>query len=317
MAPRIRRDLMTKFESKIWPLVAYGSYPLTLGICLAGCWWAIATSRNYLAVQGPMMLGILLFYVVLEWRFPLRAEWGMTSRSFFDRDLKFLLINNIVLGLGQIGVGWLAITLAESDHGLLASLPMIAALPLLFLIFEFLHYWHHRLSHELQGRVGRFLWRTHAAHHLPDRVYVLMQPVSHPLDLFTVSIVLMGLLPWTLGISPETTFVFSVLANLHGIVSHLNADLRLGWLNYLVCGPESHRYHHSAHQDEAKNFSAVITIFDHLFGTFIYWPGRHPERLGVTEPSSYPDSCEVGRVIALPFRSGSSGDRPTAPSKIP
>ncbi len=31
------------------------------------------------------------------------------------------------------------------------------------------------------GPLGRLMWRSHAAHHLPEQVYVLMHPASHPI----------------------------------------------------------------------------------------------------------------------------------------
>jgi len=35
--------------------------------------------------------------------------------------------------------------------------------------------------------------------------------------------------------------------------------------------------------------------------SFYYRPGRVPERLGVLDPSAYPDSNELWKVMKLPF----------------
>jgi sterol desaturase/sphingolipid hydroxylase (fatty acid hydroxylase superfamily) len=79
-------------------------------------------------------------------------------------------------------------------------------------------------------------------------------------------------------------------------------DVRAGWLNYLLVGPELHRYHHSAALSESRNYGATLPLFDLLFGTFVYRPGTFPERLGVAEPASYPRSERFWEVMWLPFR---------------
>lgn len=279
----------------------YGSYPLTLGICLGVSAYAVWNRLDYRAVHGALMMGVLLSHVALELLLPLDRRWGMSLRSFFGRDLKYLALNGVVESLGRIGVGTLAIQLSLGSHGPLRTMPVALSLPVMLLTFEFLQYWYHRWSHELGGKAGRFLWRVHAAHHLPEQVYVLMHVVGHPLNLLATNIVLMALLPYLLGCSPEVVFLFSVISNLQGIVSHLNLDIRVGPLNYLLAGTEVHRWHHSTRIEEAKNYGAVLMIFDLLFGTFVYRKGENPRELGVAEPARYPRSGQILRVLALPF----------------
>ncbi len=80
--------------------------------------------------------------------------------------------------------------------------------------------------------------------------------------------------------------------------------LRAGWFNYLFVGPELHRYHHSADLREAQNYAVVLSLIDVLFGTFVYKPGRLPERIGVADPADYPRSVEVWKIMLLPFLPG-------------
>ena len=301
---------MSRLRTVLQACVTYGAYPSTLLLCIGVCTYAVRNRLDSEAVYGPLVMGLLAFYIAVELLFPLKREWGMTVRNFFRRDVKFLAVNGVVQGVGRAAVGWLAIRLSLDGTGPLRDVPFYLALPILFLVSEFLHYWYHRLSHELGGTVGRFLWRVHAAHHLPNRVYVLMHAVGHPLDLLAMNILMMAVLPPLLGCTPEVTFVFVVLSNLHGIVSHLNVDIRAGWLNYLFSLPEVHRYHHSTEVAEAKNYGSVWMLFDHLFGTFVYRPGQLPDHLGVAEPERYPDSTDVLRVLALPFRPDPQAEAP-------
>lgn len=149
--------------------------------------------------------------------------------------------------------------------------------------FEFFQYWYHRLSHEGKGRIGGWLWNVHVAHHLPDRVYLLMHPVGHPLN-FMVSLAIVQLPLVVLGARQETIFLFNALMGLQGLVSHFNVDIKSRPLNYLLVGTELHRYHHSADLQEAKNYGVLTPVWDLVFGTFCYHPKRLPQALGVAEP---------------------------------
>ena len=75
----------------------------------------------------------------------------------------------------------------------------------------------------------------------------------------------------------------------------------MGWFNYIFVGTELHRYHHSAEINESKNYGATLSIYDQLFGTFVYHPGRPPAQLGVAEPSGFPDYDQTLAVLKLPF----------------
>jgi sterol desaturase/sphingolipid hydroxylase (fatty acid hydroxylase superfamily) len=89
---------------------------------------------------------------------------------------------------------------------------------------------------------------------------------------------------------------------MHGLFSHFNVDIRAGWMNYLFVGTELHRYHHSANVAEAGNFGATLSVFDLIFGTFVYRPGLPPQELGVT--GDLPPYERFAAVLALPFQRG-------------
>jgi sterol desaturase/sphingolipid hydroxylase (fatty acid hydroxylase superfamily) len=192
-------------------------------------------------------------------------------------------------------------------------MPAVVEFVAVLLTFEFLQYWFHRLSHEPRGPVSGWLWKLHVAHHLPDKVYLLMHPVGHPLN-FIVSLALVQLPLVTLGARQETLFLFNALMGLQGLVSHFNVDIKAGPLNYLLVGTELHRFHHSARLDEAKNFGVLTPFWDLVFGTFRYDAKRLPEALGVVDPEQYPPSRAIGSVLMLPFQSAAkrSSAPPTA-----
>lgn len=262
---------------------------------------AIAMQWDYSTVLTSMLLANATVLIALEAAFPAERRWMMSWRSFL-RDLKYFGISGLAIAATNAFFGLVSIRLNAGQVGPITDWPLWASVPAAILVVDFLNYWQHRWSHELKGGLGAFLWRTHAAHHLPQQVYVLMHAAGHPINIFVVR-GFTSLLPlYLLGASPETVLIASLIITLQGLVSHLNLDLRAGWFNYVFVGTELHRYHHSARLDESKNYAATLSLLDLAFGSFVYRPGRLPERLGVQDPGAYPDSNELWKVMKLPFR---------------
>lgn len=223
----------------------------------------------------------------------------MTWKSFF-RDLKYAF----VVGVISFGIKYLIGLYAIKNavyHSVLSDLPVILSAIIALLCYEFLQYWFHRISHESKGKFGTFLWKVHAAHHLPDKVYLLMHPVSHPINAIVVllisQIVFVGL-----GVNGQALLLINTIIGLQGLISHFNVEIKAGWLNYIFIGTELHRFYHSADVHEAQNFGAVLTVWDLIFGTFYYFKDAVPKEIGVFQPENYPDSNDIFKVIAFPFK---------------
>lgn len=280
-------------------IVRRGFYPVALLATAMFICHSVLTPVTPPGRWYPLYLAIVIgTMLLLEQRFPLRAEWGMTRRSFLHRDLPMLAINGAAIAATTA----LVTRVAEHWRGApRLGWPWWIEAALAILASDFLWYWIHRHSHEGRGRLGRWLWRTHVHHHLPEQVYVLMHGVSHPLNSIYVRLILM-LPPLALGLSPAAIFAASVLTAFQGLVSHFNVDIRAGWLNQVLIGTELHRCHHSADPDEGKNYAAVVTLWDRLFGTFAYRPGQLPAALGVRERALYPGDGEWSALMLLPWR---------------
>jgi sterol desaturase/sphingolipid hydroxylase (fatty acid hydroxylase superfamily) len=214
--------------------------------------------------------------------------------------LKYFVSGSLTFYLSRTAIGYAAIYLSEKNEGILKGLPFVLGFILVLLAYEFFLYWYHRLSHEMGGKFGEFLWRVHSIHHLPDKVYLLMHAVFHPLNAIAVTIILQGVLIMA-GVDAKSMYLLNTFVGLQGLFSHYNVNIRAGFLNYIFVGTELHRFHHSANINEAKNYGQIISIWDIVFGTFVYKPGVLPERLGVTEPSEYPHSSEYWKGFLLPF----------------
>ncbi|HSZ71834.1 MAG TPA: sterol desaturase family protein, partial [Cytophagaceae bacterium] len=290
-------NTMKKFFSDY---VTYGLYPTLLTITLLITILSINQGWDYKIVYAATTVFLVLTLVSTETVLPLSKDWSMTKKSFW-RDLKYISVDAPTIAIAKIGFGWLAIYYSEHHTGFFSHSPILLSTIAFLLVFEFFQYWYHRLSHTSKGKLGKFLWRVHLAHHLPDKVYVMMHAVFNPVNAFiTATIIQIPLI--LLGISPEAVLAATLLIDLQSLISHFNVNVKAGWLNYIFIGTETHRYHHSANKNEAQNYGNTLAIWDIIFGTFYYRPNEVPEKLGVGNPQAYPTSENLLEVISLPFK---------------
>jgi sterol desaturase/sphingolipid hydroxylase (fatty acid hydroxylase superfamily) len=100
-----------------------------------------------------------------------------------------------------------------------------------------------------------------------------------------------------------TLFWISYLISMQGLMIHMNVNLDFGRFNVLTVSPNMHRLHHSSlpeHQD--KNFAAIFTIFDRIFGTYMA-----PDRGQFAPPTGTHDNAHYGNLVhahVYPFIEG-------------
>jgi sterol desaturase/sphingolipid hydroxylase (fatty acid hydroxylase superfamily) len=281
------------------------AYPLLwiwLIACSAAALHAPAQLATIAAVKGFVIFALLF---ALELAYPLERRWGITWKLFLRRDAVLAAVNMGATALLSYALLILAIGAAEDQHGIMSGRPLWIQVVIGLVVFELLQYSVHRSMHLSKGPITDFLWRTHAVHHLPQQLYLVMHIVFHPLNLVIVRVAVQLTPIWVLGFDPMAVFLYGSVIGLHGTISHLNFDLRMGWMNYLFVGPELHRYHHSAASHEAQNYGAALSLLDQLFGTFHYTPGTHPEALGLSEAHGYPGQTQPLKALIFPFTSRS------------
>lgn len=288
-------------DTMVRRLVRWGLYPASWLALLFGFHRIIAWGDDPRAVWGQTAGAMLVVYLLVEIALPYEKRWAMTWASF-RADLKFVLTNAVTLAAISAGFAYFTITTAGTHQGPASDWPIAAQVAAALVIFEAINYSLHRAMHQMRGPMGRFLWRSHAAHHLPPRLYLVMHAVFHPVNAVIIQSLAITLPVWAMGYGPKATAMFFMINGMHGLISHFNVDIRAGWANYLFVGTELHRYHHSAVVADAGNFGATLSVFDILFGTFVYRPGVAPADLGVPADSGLPPYERYFAVMALPFR---------------
>jgi sterol desaturase/sphingolipid hydroxylase (fatty acid hydroxylase superfamily) len=248
-------------------LVVAASYPATMVLgfvlftLLKGAGSSV-TLASYIAVLTGAAL-ITLHEIML----PYREAWKPSVEEI-GTDAVFMITVQVALPyLISISVV-IALSEAFRSNGVTIGyfwphdLPVAVQAGLMLLAADFPRYWLHRAFHKCVP-----MWRLHAVHHSPHRLYWLNVGRFHPIEKAIQYAV--DALPFVLlGVSAEVLAAYFIFYGINGFFQHSNCRVRLGPLNYLISGPELHRWHHSELAKESDtNFGNNLIVWDLLFGT--------------------------------------------------
>ena len=146
-----------------------------------------------------------------------------------------------------------------------STLPLVLQVGLMLLVAELLRYPLHVAAHNTKT-----LWRLHAVHHSPKKLYWLNVGRFHPVE--KALQYMLDTLPFIIvGVGEEAVALYFVFYAVNSFYQHSNVDVRYGPLNYLVSGPELHRWHHSKLIDESnRNYGNNLIVWDLVFGTWCF-----------------------------------------------
>jgi alkylglycerol monooxygenase len=150
------------------------------------------------------------------------------------------------------------------------------AIAVMFIGVDFLYYWAHRMSHEVN-----LFWIGHVVHHQSEDYNLSVALRQGALQkIFTAPF----FLPLAvLGFSDTWFLVISAINTLYQFWIHTEFIGKLGWLEYILNTPSHHRVHHATNaQYIDKNHAGSLIIWDRMFGTF----AEEQERpvYGITTP---------------------------------
>lgn len=270
-------------------IACYSLYPLVIaaGVLLAHhLLFTLALPAPIIAV--PLAIAFIVVGIS-ERLMPYRPHWN-NSAGDVGTDSFYIVVNlllreggNIAFKLVLIGV---ATSLGISNQ--LGIWPIewhpVLQMVLALLVFDFFEYCFHRASHSFGP-----LWRFHAIHHSPTRLYFFNAARFHVVDWVALTAIEVVIL-LAIGADPKLVALCVVFIQIHGLFQHSNIDIKLGWLNYLVSGPELHRWHHSKLIEESDtNFGNNVIVWDLLFGTYFNPAGRQVGVIGLLN-SSFPQT---------------------------
>jgi sterol desaturase/sphingolipid hydroxylase (fatty acid hydroxylase superfamily) len=245
--------------------------------------------------SGAVILSAAIV-IVLERLFPYDKSQRFLRSQLFNDFFLYTLVQSYVLGMGFSYL--MEIIHSSSD---LASLrfasewPLALQLLLFVVLHDFYIYWFHRYQH-----ASRFFWRIHEAHHSALDVDWLSGSRSHTLEIVINQSIEFGVIALLSG-SPEIPVMKAALDGIWGMYIHSNINVRSGWLQHVINGPEMHRWHHATDIDaHNKNFSTKLAFWDWMFGTAFLPQQRKPRAYGLDD-TDYPEGYIAQHAYA--FRS--------------
>jgi sterol desaturase/sphingolipid hydroxylase (fatty acid hydroxylase superfamily) len=218
------------------------------------------------AWQAPVAAGTLIILWSLEAFFPaFTGGKGLAQRA---RHLVFGLLNAAVSGAVVLLLYAADAWARSSGFGLLrlTEAPWWLEFAVALLLLDLWQYTFHVMAHH-----APLLWRFHAVHHNAEHLEATAAMRFHVVEiavhcLLTIPVILL------LGVNILHVAAFNLILLPVSMFHHANLNLppRIDRaLRLLIVTPRMHWLHHSRWQPETNsNYSAVLSIWDRIFGTF-------------------------------------------------
>ena len=250
-------------------------------------------------IKASWILFFLVFFWIIEGYYSFyknpNSKWKHAKTNI--QLLLLVVIINSIFGVLLIFVDE---RLSESSFGLLNYLdvPLWIKLLISIVILDFTsQYFVHFLLHKV-----RWMWRLHIVHHTDKHVDVTTGTRHHPFDFliretFALTVVVL------MGMPVSFYFLYRMITIPFTYFNHANISLPL-WLDkglsYVIVSPNMHKFHH--HHElpwTDSNFGNVLSIWDHIFGTFVY--GDPTKIVYGLDTSNHTDDEDVVFQLGVPF----------------
>ena len=223
-----------------------------------------------------IIVAAAFLFVILERIFPYTKGQKVFREGFFDDLALYTIAQCYILSIiiFSLIINYIDKTTGLSRLGLFANVSIWIQLVFFTITHDIYIYFMHRWQHS-----NKWLWRIHEAHHSPKKVDWLSGSRSHALEILlnqTIEFAPIILL----GSPPEVIAYKGVISAVWGMYIHSNLNVKSGWLQKIINGPEMHRWHHSTGKGRNRNFATKFAIWDWIFGT-AFLPENKPEEYGL------------------------------------
>ncbi|MEP7321806.1 MAG: sterol desaturase family protein [Saprospiraceae bacterium] len=241
------------------------------------------------------LIGISLFFWILEIAFPWRKNQGVIRKDFW-LDVFYMFFNFFLFSL--IGYNALSNVFSEAFNDLIYAifgwknlvainvhaLPAWAQLGILFVLRDFIQWNVHRLLHR-----SPWLWQFHKVHHSVEEMGFAAHLRFHWMETIvyrTIEYIPLGMIGF--GIQDFILVYLFTLAVGH--FNHSNLRVPLGPLKYIFNNPQMHIWHHAEHipKPYGVNFGITLSIWDYIFGTDYIPRNGRDETLGFPNLQQFP-----------------------------
>jgi sterol desaturase/sphingolipid hydroxylase (fatty acid hydroxylase superfamily) len=254
-------------------------------------------------VDGIIALSIgLVLFSVMERMFVFKAmnkSWRAILLDFQYALLSMLYPPFIYFIIAAI-FGFLALSVRDAAADPQIS-PLRFAGQLLALLFvrDCLIYLRHRVFHL------RPVWAFHSIHHSSEEVNWLSAVRFHPAEnvIEATGEILLFIGARAVGFDAVVLSTGAVTIGFYNFFIHSNLRWTFGPLRYILVSPVFHRWHHSDLPAAAdKNFAAMFSCLDLVFGTFYMPKDLQPETSGLSPEEKTVHPRTLAGQLLYPFR---------------
>ncbi|MEM9339287.1 MAG: sterol desaturase family protein [Bacteroidota bacterium] len=212
----------------------------------------------------------LTFFWILEAVVPLFSlKYNKLKHVGFNMIFfSMMLIINVIFGLIIVSI----IPIIQANNiGILnwLNLPFWVAFPIAIMAFDLItQYTAHYLLHKV-----KWMWKLHLVHHSDTKVDATTGTRQHPIE-YILRETLAVFTIFIFGVPFVWYLFYRLITVFFTYWTHSNVGLPR-WLDralsYVIITPLTHKFHHHFERPWTDtNFGNVLSIWDRLFGTFVY-----------------------------------------------
>ena len=221
--------------------------------------------------RSLILVGGLTFFWLLESGLPLfkfkYKKWKHAVPNLFF-TLTTIIIN--------FGLAWLLVGTADwvkaNDFGIINWLPQMPLWLYVLIGIVLLDFFGAYLAHFVEHKV-KPLWMVHLVHHTDHKVDTTTANRHHPIEsLIRFSFTLLGV--FVVGTPIALVMLYQAMSLVFTQFTHANLKMskRIDKvLSYVLVSPDMHKTHHHYRLPFTdSNYGNIFSIWDHIFGTYLY-----------------------------------------------
>ena len=252
--------------------------------------------------RSIILVGGLALFWIIESGLPLFKfkynKWKHALPNLFF-TLTTVIINFALAFLLLGTADWVKV----KEFGIINWLPemplwLYALLGILLLDF-FGAYLAHLVEHKVKP-----LWMVHLVHHTDHKVDTTTANRHHPIEsLIRFTFTLFGVL--VVGTPIALVFLYQSLSLVFTQFNHANIKMNKALdkaLSYVIVSPDMHKIHHHYRLPYTdSNYGNIFSVWDRLFGTFMYMD-REKLIYGVDVFPDEKKNSHIGELLKQPFQ---------------
>ena len=221
--------------------------------------------------RSLILVGGLTFFWLLESGLPLfkfkYKKWKHAVPNLFF-TLTTIIIN--------FGLAWLLVGTADwvkaNDFGIINWLPQMPLWLYVLIGIVLLDFFGAYLAHFVEHKV-KPLWMVHLVHHTDHKVDTTTANRHHPIEsLIRFSFTLLGV--FVVGTPIALVMLYQAMSLVFTQFTHANLKMSKRFdkvLSYVLVSPDMHKTHHHYRLPFTdSNYGNIFSIWDHIFGTYLY-----------------------------------------------